>query len=199
MKTRLRQTLGLLVLSTLTLSSVPATAQTTANGFYYPVPSWDQTLPGSNRFIILSNFNSEAVMDRETGLVWERSPGDVDRDGDVDSADRRTWAEARVVCAHQRIVGSRKAWRLPSFAELASLLDTSIAPPGPLLSPGHPFRNIQPTSYWSATTSVDSPVLPPAVLAAWGVAFGDGDTVPHDKTEPMWVWCVRGAMNADQY
>src|SRR5262249_15328144 len=43
----------------------------TANGPYYAEPSWDQMLPASTRFIVLSNFNSEAVLDRETGLVWQ--------------------------------------------------------------------------------------------------------------------------------
>src|SRR5262249_23927325 len=43
-------------------------------GRYYATPSWDQTLPASTRFIVLSNFNSQAVLDRETGLVWERTP-----------------------------------------------------------------------------------------------------------------------------
>jgi len=46
-----------------------AVAQTTANGPYYATPSWDQTMPAATRFIVLSNMASEAVLDRETGLV----------------------------------------------------------------------------------------------------------------------------------
>jgi PEP-CTERM motif len=61
------------------LASPSARAQTTAVGPYYATPAWDQTLPCSApnncpRFIVLSNMNSEAVLDRESGLVWERSP-----------------------------------------------------------------------------------------------------------------------------
>ena len=40
------------------MSPLPAgstLAQTTANGPYYATPSWDQTLPASTRFIVLSN------------------------------------------------------------------------------------------------------------------------------------------------
>src|SRR2546430_17004821 len=54
------------------LSSVPAQA---VNGFYYPTPSWDQKLPGSARFVLLSDWNNEAVLDRGTGLVWQKAPG----------------------------------------------------------------------------------------------------------------------------
>src|SRR5688500_2284406 len=46
-----------------------------APGPYYATPSWDQQLPASTRFILLSNWNHEAVLDRETGLVWEQTPG----------------------------------------------------------------------------------------------------------------------------
>ena len=95
MKQMLRVILGCVAVGTLVLASGPAQAQTTANGPYYATPSWDQklqcdTLTTCPRFIVLSNWNSEAVLDRETGLVWERSPGDTNGDGVVDPLDRKT-------------------------------------------------------------------------------------------------------------
>ena len=66
---------------------VGAQVSTTAPGPYYATPSWDQKLT-INRFVVLSNWNNEAVLDRETGIVWEQSP-----DGT-----QRTWHDARKRC-----------------------------------------------------------------------------------------------------
>jgi hypothetical protein len=70
-------TLTLIALALVGFAANPAGAATTAAGPYYANPSWDQTLPSSTRFIVLSNMNSAAVLDRETGLVWEQSPSTV--------------------------------------------------------------------------------------------------------------------------
>ncbi len=162
--------------------AVPAQAQTTANGPYYATPSWDQTLPAATRFIVLSNFNGEAVLDRETGLVWERSP----------STFGTTWVEARFVCT-RKAISNRRGWRLPALAELASLLDISVSPPLPALLLGHPFHNVQLSIYWSATTRADNPAI------AWDVIMGNGNVDSNFKDFTFLVWCVRGGMNADVY
>ena len=88
MKRALIGTLGLLLIGGAAVWSPTASAQTTANGPYYATPSWDQTLPSPTRFIVLSNFESNAVLDRETGLVWERAP----------AASLHTWTAARSEC-----------------------------------------------------------------------------------------------------
>ena len=131
-----------------------------------PVPTWDKQINGPGRFKTLSQFNDEAVFDKETGLVWEQSPGNTDGDGDVDNDDKVTWASARQHCASKN-VGGRKGWRLPSFAELASLVDPNNPGGDPDLPPGHPFLNVQSSLYWSATTSAVS------TGTAWVVDFND--------------------------
>jgi hypothetical protein len=32
--------------------------------------AWSEALPGTERFVVLSSMADEAVLDRETGLVW---------------------------------------------------------------------------------------------------------------------------------
>jgi hypothetical protein len=36
--------------------------------------SWDKTKAGSKRWKVLDNFGDAAVLDSETGLVWEQAP-----------------------------------------------------------------------------------------------------------------------------
>lgn len=49
--------------------SAPAQAASAVRP-YYAMPARDQTLPAATRFIVLTNMASQAVLDRETGLVW---------------------------------------------------------------------------------------------------------------------------------
>jgi hypothetical protein len=163
------------------LACAPTPAQAaTSNGPYYAEPAWDQKLAPATRFIVLTDWNSEAVLDRETGLVWEKSP-----------QDGGSWSNARLSCPSKN-VGGRKGWRLPSFPELASLVDPSVSP-GPTLPTGHPFLNVLSSFYWSATTYAEDPAY------AWIVFFDSGNVGPGNKTLSLLVWCVRGGMNADAY
>jgi hypothetical protein len=154
MKHGLMHAFGFLTVALLALGAGSAAAD--AVGPYYATPSWDQQLPASTRFIVLSNWvdsnfpaGGAAVLDRETGLVWERSPSALTFAFD--------WEGAQIHCFTSS-VGNRKGWRLPTLQDLASLVDLSVAPPGPTLPAGHPFQNVQRLFYWSATTLP----LPPA-------------------------------------
>jgi hypothetical protein len=141
--------------------------------------NWDKVLPAAQRFVVLVAFNNEAVRDNETGLVWERSPG----------LTIFGWKDARLHCPNKN-VGGRKGWRLPSFPELASLIDPSNS--NPTLPTGHPFSNVQAAHYWSATALADEPT------SAWLVDFNLG-VGTGGKTGSGHAWCVRGPMNADTY
>src|SRR4249919_3431545 len=137
---------ALVALACSMLIPLGASAQTVAAGPYYAPPAWDQKLPAATRFIVLSNWNYEAVLDRETGLVWERSPTQV----------ARTWFQAVDYCG-DLTTGGRKGWRLPTISELQSLVDPTQN--APALSVGHPFLGVLFSTslavhfYWSSTTT----------------------------------------------
>jgi len=182
MKHRERWALWLGVL-TLALVASPAAAQTTANGPYYATPSWDQQLPAAQRFIVLSNWNNAAVLDRETGLVWQRTPGVP---GTLTSD---PWVNAAFVChklgnAPFNTAINRLGWRLPSVEELASLIDLTQS--NPALPAGHPFQGVQNDLYWTASSEEGAPVR------AYAIGLDNGFMVLADKTESVNFWCVRG-------
>jgi len=191
MQQLLRFTFGLLALGPLSGLSSTAHAQTTANGPFYVSSSWDRTLPVAARFIVLSNFTGQAVLDRETGLVWERSPDST----------RRNLRQAASAC-HNKAVGGRKGWRLPTIAELTSLVDPGQA--GPALPAGHPFTNVQfgvpffQVVYWSSNSfpeEVAAVVLPPfpVTVDTEILSFRDGAVgVASSKASSLLAWCVRG-------
>jgi len=144
-----------------------------------PLPTWDTVINGPTRFKVLRDFNNAAVLDKETGLVWEQSPDTGTRD----------WLGAHRFCNDRAVGnGNRKGWRLPTVQELASLVDPTRD--SPALPAGHPFSHVQSDFYWSATTFGENPAL------AWGAAFVNDLHEPGprftSKTIPFFVWCVRG-------
>jgi hypothetical protein len=170
-----------LAAATLLIAASPVLAQTTAAGPYYAVPSWDQTIActasgNCPRFVVLSNMNNDAVLDRETGLVWEKNVSNADI----------VAAQVGTTCA-QRTTGDRKGWRPPTLPELQSLLQPSKS--NPALPDGHPFTNIQLgfAAYWTTTPDQSTPGF------LFGVGFADGGTSSlNASTGDARLWCVRG-------
>jgi Protein of unknown function (DUF1566) len=164
-----------------TLASGPVSAQLFQNGPYYANPSWDQQIPAAQRFIVLSNWNNDAVLDRETGLVWERSPV---------SAVRIGWFDAVAGCDGLN-VANRLSWRLPSLQELTSLIDPTQS--NPALPAGSPFQGIASflgSVYWTAATAETDP------NAAKAVDFSNGSITQIAKLQLVPLqgarfWCVR--------
>ncbi len=141
-------------------------------------PTWDQIIPNAaDRFKLV--MGGAAVLDKETGLVWEKSPDTTNQ----------LWASAIFGCA-QKIVGGRKGWRLPTIQELASLVAPGAV--NPALPTGHSFTNVQSSAYWSATTYASN------TSAAWYVDFSGGYMDGTAKTtNSVYVWCVRGGQGVD--
>lgn len=175
-----RSTTFVLVVVTMAIAVAPARGQTAESGPYYPPPSWDRTLSTKARFIVLSNMGGRAVLDRETGLVWEQSPRTT----------MVTWPDAQFHC-NDLAVGNRKGWRLPTLAELESLLDFSEAS---RLPAGHPFVVPRPGGlgpiFWSATTYAGNTLGVTAVIVRPTPL--NYNVAALEKSERMLVWCVRG-------
>jgi hypothetical protein len=144
------------------------------------IASWNRTLPTEVRFIVLANFNSEAVLDQDTGLLWERSPATA----------RIDWKAARSSCLN-RAIGGQRGWRLPSIVELTSLLDPSVQDSTAMLPSGHPFLNNPTGFYWSASADAEP-------TKAWHLHLSDGHVHMASKTSAFKVWCVQGGNMPDQ-
>jgi hypothetical protein len=148
-------------------------------------PTWSQKLQCDTtacpRFQLV--LDGTAVLDKETGLVWEKS------------AWRTTplWNAAIWMCSDLEL-GGRKGWRLPTVEELTSLVDPTQD--FPALPNGHPFVNVYEGSYWSATTDAHD------ASSAWSVFMGgNGGVGGSVKDGPFsrGVWCVRGGQGYDGY
>jgi hypothetical protein len=180
---------GGLVLASYGTGVTPAVAQgVPSNGGL--TSGWDNALPEAHRFVILKDFKGAAVLDRNTGLVWEKAP----------DVTRGVWTKAAAYCLNKE-VGRTRGWRLPSVAELASLIDPAL--PAPFV-PASAFTvteyggttpGVFGTGYWTATTVADT-----GSIMAWFVDFGFATADVVDKMDPtLPAWCVRGGMNTDQY
>jgi Protein of unknown function (DUF1566) len=142
--------------------------------------SWSRALPSDERFVVLTAFNNDAVLDRNTGLVWERSPI---RNG-------RHYVSAQYACL-SATTGGQMGWRLPSISELTSLVDPGNT--NPALPAGSPFELGGHAFFWSATRRVLLPDI------AWGFNMRDGFVDDYEFDLSVSVWCVRGGTNSDEH
>jgi hypothetical protein len=137
---------------------------------------WDANKPSASRFTVLAEFNGAAVRDNNTGLVWEQMPTMA-----------MDWGSARFQCLNKPVGGTR-GWRLPSVAELTSLVDPSLVPP---YVPPTVFAGVLVGNYWSSTSIMDG-----GAINKYSVNFGDGMVgITAKSNTTVNVWCVRGAMN----
>jgi hypothetical protein len=114
------------------------------------------------------------VTDKVTGLTWQQTPPPT----------TYTWSAAVDYCTTLTL-GGYTDWRLPTKIELLSIVDYSVASPGPLINatafPGTPSRY-----FWSSTPLAGSSSSP------WSVSFLDGGATSADGvTNTYGVRCVR--------
>jgi hypothetical protein len=141
--------------------------------------SWSKKITDSSRFQLV--MGSEAVLDRETGLVWDRNPATT----------KVQWNLAAGGC-YKKEVANRFGWRLPTIEELATLIDNSNTDPA--LPSGHPFTNIQlDDRYWTTTTAAWLDTY------AYSILMSSGSLNEESKTSEFYCWCVRGGYGHDAY
>jgi hypothetical protein len=146
---------------------------------------WDKRIPNAGaRFQVLSDFGGDAVLDKETGLVWERVP----------STDALSWAFVDNECL-ANLTGQRLGWRGPRIEELLSLMDPLNNFTGKLPT-GHPFELGESRSFWSSTTDNVQPANNDFAFVA---NFEPGGSfLPDPKISALHrVWCVRGGGGYD--
>lgn len=138
--------------------------------------SWDQKISApQKRFVVLSAYGGQAVLDKETQLVWQRSPSDAPFN----------WVGANFHCGGLAL-GGRYGWRLPTIVELMSLFDAD-GTGSDKLPAGHPFQGNFVAYFWSSTFSPSSTMhalwVNPANVSYEGyLATLSGPN----------AWCVRG-------
>ena len=110
------------------------------------------------------------VTDTGTGLMWQQAT----------ALREHTWKQAISYCEHVSLAGYSD-WRLPTFKELQSIVDYSIAQPGPTINTAY-FSNTVASYYWSSTTCAYD------TNHAWYVDFSYGIVYSNNKT---YGYCVR--------
>ena len=123
------------------------------------------------------NPSDDAVLDKETGLVWERQP----------SAEVGDYREQSEYSLTKKIAG-RLGWRIPTVEEFFSIIDTDT---DDLLTPGHPFLNVQDFFYWTSSAA-GAEVNDISYAVDFGLNSGNILTF-FLRNQSINVWCVRGA------
>ena len=115
------------------------------------------------------------VTDTATKLVWQQAvdPGTY------------TFSAAQTYCAGLALGGG--GWRVPSVKELMTLVDFSVASPGPTID-ATAFPNTPATNFWYFWSS--SPLADNS-SGAWSVSFLNGYTYGPAVANPLRVRCVR--------
>jgi hypothetical protein len=118
------------------------------------------------------------VTDKVTGLMWQQ----IVPTTAAGTPMTFIWTDAIAYCPALNL-GGHGDWRLPSFIELASLLDYG-QPPGALANTAA-FPGTPSAVFWSSSPLVGS------TFTAWDVNFSDGAVARGARAALYDVRCVR--------
>jgi hypothetical protein len=136
---------------------------------------WGRKLPASERFVVLSQFANQAVLDKETQLVWERAPDPT----------LRTWGNTYSGRCPIALIGGRMGWRMPTRAELMSLLNPTVSSAIKLPS-GHPFIGLAASDFIFTSEISTSGTAASVGLGSTVIIYTNPDSFQAR------AWCVRG-------
>jgi hypothetical protein len=140
----------------------------------WPIPHPAEALPGPMaRAHSYDTSSPEVVVDRVTGLAWQRR---------VD-AQTRSWAAASEYCACLTLAGEDN-WRLPTRMEMVSIVDFTRNTPA--IDPTA-FPDTPPEWFWTSSRRPDDPTL------AWYVYFENGFSNFIEQGTAYRVRCVRSS------
>jgi hypothetical protein len=144
----------------------------TACGFKIPNPA-STGLPNPADYML--NTGTSSITDWVTGLEWE---------GAVEPTTVYNQNQAVAHCASKG-----NGWRLPSRIELVTLVDYTIAKPGPTINPvftDAPVTNTPAAKYWTSSHGASD------TSVGWAVGFDDASTHQISGITACKVRCVRG-------
>ena len=163
------------------LSAVCALLVCASVGFAAPVPDTgdpNERVCNPHSYTDLGN---GIIQDNVTGLMWQKAtaPGSY------------TWQQAVDYCDNLTL-GSYADWHLPPIKELATLVDSGIAAPGPTINTAY-FPDTEQEFYWSSTPLAE-------LVGAWDVGFDYGTIVHgYDNSSSYSVRAMRGQVFTNNF
>jgi Protein of unknown function (DUF1566) len=135
---------------------------------------------------VLSGFPEErfgpdtasTVIDRRTGLIWQRDVGGP-----------FAWVDALTYCASQNALGMPRPFRVPGYKELRTLVDSASPSNNPVFTEA--LGNFTGRSFWSSSEVGRSATS----TSAYYVEFLNGYSGPDLKTKLFFVRCVRSSVD----
>lgn len=121
--------------------------------------------------------NETSVTDNNTHLMWQRS----------NNVAAMTWPEAGAFC-RDLVLDGYHDWRLPSFLELATIVDYGSANPAIAMTA---FPGTSPDNYWTTFEGIG---LSSGATGTYAVAvnFAYGEAHPLEEATSALVRCTRG-------
>jgi Protein of unknown function (DUF1566) len=136
----------------------------------WPMPDPTAT-PGAPSAPSYDVSSGDVVVDRVTGLMWQRAVG----------LESYGWDQANAYCDCST-TGAHDDWRLPTRIELLSIVDFTKGDPA---IDGNAFPSAPSDYFWTSSSVAGSPD------AAWYLYFFDGNTHSMGKDTAYRVRCVR--------